>query len=169
MQEYINIFTDGSCINNPGKGGYGVIIKLKNKSIILSGGYRLTTNNRMELIGIIMSLKSVLHLTNNNITVYTDSIYVQQGITKWIHIWKTNNWYNSKNKIIKNIDLWQKLFFLQSNCLVKWVWIKGHSVCSENNYCDKLAYYMANYRSYLIDTNYEKIFYVKNNSNTYFN
>ncbi|MCV2528599.1 MAG: ribonuclease HI [Candidatus Lightella neohaematopini] len=154
MQEYIYIFTDGACINNPGKGGYGVIIKLKYKSIILGGGYRLTTNNRMELISIIKSLQSVLHL-NSNIIVYTDSVYVQQGITKWIYVWKKNNWFNSKNKIIKNLDLWKRLFFLQCNRPIKWIWIKGHSICKENNYCDKLAYYMANYKSYLVDINYE--------------
>ncbi|MCV2531154.1 MAG: ribonuclease HI [Candidatus Lightella neohaematopini] len=154
MQEYINIFTDGSCINNPGNGGYGAIVKLKNKSVILSGGYRLTTNNRMELISIIVSLQLISHL-NSNIIIYTDSIYVQQGITKWIYIWKKNSWHNSKNKIVKNIDLWKTLFFLQSNILVKWVWIKSHSICNENNYCDKLAYYMASCKPYLTDVNYE--------------
>ncbi|BBA84895.1 ribonuclease HI [endosymbiont of Pachyrhynchus infernalis] len=133
----INVFTDGSCTNNPGPGGYGIIIKYNNNIFKFSSGYYFTTNNRMELIAVIKSLEILKNFKKININL--DSLYVKNGITIWINNWIKNNWRSSKNKIIKNIDLWKKLYLLSNNYILNWNWIKSHSNCIENNICDKLA------------------------------
>lgn len=135
--KWLEIFTDGSCIGNPGPGGYCTIIQYKHYEKIFSGGYYLTTNNRMEIISAITALESV----NKNyfLSINTDSQYLRQGITNWIYNWKQRDWKNSYNKPIKNIDLWMYLYKLIQNYKINWSWIKSHSGNLNNERCDKLA------------------------------
>ena len=131
------IYTDGACSGNPGKGGWAaIIIDEKNQSKI-SGSESKTTNNRMELMAPIMALKKIK--TKSEITIYTDSKYVKDGITEWIKKWKLNNWKNSNKKPVKNKDLWIKL----DNCCqkhhVSWKWVKAHAGNKLNNLVDELA------------------------------
>ncbi|MCR3754628.1 MAG: ribonuclease HI [Candidatus Westeberhardia cardiocondylae] len=133
----IKIFTDGSCIGNPGPGGFATIIKYQNITKIFKAGYQMTTNNRMELIAIIKALENVTHA--HNILIYTDSTYIKLGTTKWIKNWKKNGWKNSKHKTIKNLDLWQKINLLIQNNKITWNWIKSHNGNTNNEHCDKLA------------------------------
>ena len=131
------IYTDGACSGNPGKGGWAaIIIDGKNQSNI-SGSESKTTNNRMELMAPIMALKKIK--TRSEITIYTDSRYVKDGITDWIKKWKLNNWKNSNKKPVKNKDLWIKL----DNCCQKhhviWKWVKAHAGNKLNNLVDELA------------------------------
>ena len=131
------IYTDGACSGNPGKGGWAaIIIGQKNQSNI-SGSENKTTNNRMELMAPIMALKKIK--TKSEITIYTDSRYVKDGITEWIKKWKLNNWKSSNKKPVKNKDLWIKL----DNCCqkhdVNWKWVKAHAGNKFNNLVDELA------------------------------
>ena len=131
------IYTDGACSGNPGKGGWAaIILDGKNQSNI-SGSESKTTNNRMELMAPIMALKKIK--TRSEITIYTDSRYVKDGITDWIKKWKLNNWKNSNKKPVKNKDLWIKL----DNCCQKhhviWKWVKAHAGNKLNNLVDELA------------------------------
>ena len=133
----LKIYTDGACSGNPGKGGWAaIIIDEKNQSKI-SGSESKTTNNRMELMAPIMALKKIK--TKSEITIYTDSKYVKDGITEWIKKWKLNNWKSSNKKPVKNKDLWIKL----DNCCqkhhVNWKWIKAHAGNKLNNLVDELA------------------------------
>lgn len=137
MNKYIEIFTDGSCFGNPGPGGYGVILRYKKHEKILTSGYRLTTNNRMELMAAIVALQELQYPCN--IILHTDSRYLHQGITKWLHNWKYYGWKTTNKHIIKNIDLWRKLDKLIEIHNLHWNWIKGHSGHNENERCDKLA------------------------------
>lgn len=133
----IEIFTDGSCLKNPGPGGYGVILKYKKYKKIISKGFYHTTNNRMELMAAIAGLE-VIEKTCN-ITLTTDSMYLKLGISKWIKLWKKNNWVSSNKKPIKNKDLWNKLNKISKKHIIKWKWTKGHLNNYENNLCDKIA------------------------------
>ena len=136
--ETILIWTDGACSGNPGNGGWGVFIKyIDGKAIQLSGSEINTTNNRMEMLAVIEGLKYLKNYTN--IVVHTDSKYVMDGITNWIHTWKTNNWKNSQKKDVKNKDLWQELDNISRNFKIKWKWVKGHSGIEENDIADLLA------------------------------
>ena len=131
------IYTDGACSGNPGKGGWAaVILDGKNQSSI-SGSENKTTNNRMELMAPIMALKKIK--TKSEITIYTDSRYVKDGITEWIKKWKLNDWKGSNKKPVKNKDLWVKL----DNCCqkhdVSWKWVKAHAGNKLNNLVDELA------------------------------
>ncbi len=143
----LDIYTDGSCINNPGSGGCAAIVNFKgNKKKIFKAGYYYTTNNRMELMAVILPLKYFLKFCNYiNINIYTDSKYLFIGITKWIYLWKKNKWKNKKKKIIKNIDLWLTLYNL--SCFYKknisWFLLKSHSGNIYNNKCDKIASFYA--------------------------
>ncbi len=134
----LKIYTDGACSGNPGKGGWAAIIldgELNKTSI--SGSEDQTTNNRMELMAPIMALKKIK--TKSEITIYTDSKYVKDGITDWIKKWKLNNWKSSNKKTVKNKDLWIKL---ENSCLkhkVNWKWIKAHAGNKYNDLVDKLA------------------------------
>ena len=133
----LKIYTDGACSGNPGKGGWAaIIIDGKNQSII-SGSESKTTNNRMELMAPIMALKKIK--TKSEITIYTDSKYVKDGITEWIKKWKLNNWLSSNKKPVKNKDLWIEL----DNCCqkhnVSWKWVKAHAENKLNNLADELA------------------------------
>ena len=132
------IYTDGACSGNPGPGGWGaVIFNQRDNQKNISGNEKNTTNNRMELLAAIMALKKIK--SNSEVTIYTDSIYVKNGITEWIVKWKKNEWKNSKKKLVKNKDLWIKLDNLCAQNKVSWKWVKGHSTNKYNNLADELA------------------------------
>ena len=132
------IYTDGACSGNPGPGGWGaVIFDQDNKQKNISGSEKNTTNNRMELLAAIMSLKKIK--TNSEVVIFTDSIYVKNGITEWMKNWKKNGWKNSNKKPVKNKDLWEKLDKLCEANSVSWKWVKGHSTNEFNNLADELA------------------------------
>ena len=133
----IKIYTDGSCIGNPGKGGWAAIIFNNNEKKILKGSKDLTTNNQMELTATIKALKYIS--TKDKIQIYTDSKYVKQGITEWIKKWKINGWKTSKKEEVKNKDLWLELDNLTSKNSIEWVWVKAHSDNDLNNEVDLLA------------------------------
>jgi len=133
----IKIYTDGSCIGNPGKGGWAAIIFMNNEKKILKGSKDLTTNNQMELTATIKALEYIS--TKEKIQIYTDSKYVKQGITEWITKWKINGWKTSKKEEVKNKDLWLELDNLTSKNSIEWVWVKAHSDNDLNNEVDLLA------------------------------
>ena len=140
----IKIYTDGACVGNPGPGGWAAIVLFEKEKKELFGGEKLTTNNRMELTAAIKALEycakeekeqpSLKHLR-----IFTDSIYVKEGITVWIDNWEKNNWKTSDKKNVKNIDLWKKLKDLVKSKQIEWCWIKGHSGDPMNDLADKLA------------------------------
>lgn len=135
-------FTDGGCSGNPGPGGWGVILQARQGEEIvkereLSGGAPETTNNRMELTAAIRALETLER--SSDITIVTDSTYVRDGITKWIHGWKRNGWKTAAKKPVKNDDLWQALDELTRHHRVNWGWVKGHAGHPENERADKLA------------------------------
>ena len=132
------IYTDGACSGNPGPGGWGaVIFDQDDKQKNISGSEKNTTNNRMELLAAIMSLKKIK--TNSEVVIFTDSTYVKNGITEWMKNWKKNGWKNSSKKPVKNKDLWVKLDKLCEANSVSWKWVKGHSSNEFNNLADELA------------------------------
>ena len=132
------IYTDGACSGNPGPGGWGaVIFDNDNKQKNISGSEENTTNNRMELSAAIMALEEVS--TNSEITIYTDSAYVKNGITEWVLKWKENGWKNSNKEPVKNKDLWEKLVNLCEQNTINWKWVKGHASNKYNNLADELA------------------------------
>ena len=134
----VEIFTDGACSGNPGPGGWGVILRHKNTEKELSGGENPTTNNRMELTAVIEALKALK--APCDITLYTDSKYVMDGINQWLPKWKANGWKTANKKsTVKNIDLWQELDTLQTRHQIHWIWVKGHAGHPENERVDKLA------------------------------
>lgn len=133
----IEIFTDGACLGNPGAGGWGAILRYKEVEKELSGAEEQTTNNRMEMKAVIEALKALTRPCN--ITLYTDSKYVMNGVTEWLQGWKQNRWRTSAKKEVKNIDLWQELDALLSSHKIQWVWVKGHAGHPENERVDKLA------------------------------
>ena len=141
----VKIYTDGSCIGNPGKGGWAAIILENKKQKIISGSESYTTNNRMELIAVIKSLKSV---KEKEISIITDSQYVKNGIEGWIFKWKKNGWMTAEKKPVKNNDLWLMLEKLSKNKKIKWEWVKGHSSDKFNNKVDEIARNEANNISY---------------------
>ena len=133
----IEIYTDGSCIENPGNGGWAAIINMNGNLKKISGSEKNTTNNRMELMAPINALKSIG--SDEEIIVYTDSQYVKLGITKWINSWVKNNWKTSKKEGVKNKDLWTELYNLNKTLKVKWIWIKAHAGNPLNEEVDLLA------------------------------
>lgn len=137
MNKQVEIFTDGSCLGNPGPGGYGVVLRYKQTEKTLSKGYRLTTNNRMEMLAAVIALQSLKEPCNVILT--TDSQYVRQGITQWIHNWKQRDWKTADKKPVKNADLWQALEKETARHKVDWRWVKGHAGHRENEMCDQLA------------------------------
>ena len=137
------IYTDGACSGNPGPGGWGaVIFDQDDKQKNISGSEKNTTNNRMELLAAIMSLKKIK--SNSEVVIFTDSTYVKNGITEWMKNWKKNGWKNSNKKPIKNKDLWIKLDKLCQSNSVSWNWVKGHSTDVLNNEVDLIAREVAN-------------------------
>ena len=133
----IKIYTDGSCIGNPGKGGWAAIIFMNNEKKILKGSKDLTTNNQMELTATIKALEYIS--TKDKIQIYTDSKYVKQGITEWITKWKINGWKTSKKEEVKNKDLWIELYNLNKSLNVQWNWVKAHDGDPLNEEVDLLA------------------------------
>lgn len=145
------IYTDGSSRGNPGPGGYGAILLWGNKRKELSAGYRLTTNNRMELLGVITALES---LTKKNIplTIYTDSQYIVKSVQlKWLDKWVKTNFAGGK----KNKDLWMRFYKLAKDFKISFIWVKGHAENALNNRCDELATTAADGRNLLVDEGYE--------------
>ncbi len=135
-------YTDGACSGNPGPGGWGALLQAKEGNAIvkerpLSGGEALTTNNRMELLAAINALEALGRPTE--ITIVTDSTYVKNGVTSWIHGWKRNGWRTSAKKPVKNDDLWKRLDEAQARHEVTWEWVKGHAGHPENERADELA------------------------------
>ena len=133
----IVIYTDGACAGNPGKGGWAAIIINNQNKLSISGSENNTTNNRMELMAPIMALKKIKG--KSDITIYTDSKYVKDGITDWIKSWKLNNWKSSNKKPVKNKDLWVKLDNACQKHRISWKWVKAHSDNKYNNLVDQLA------------------------------
>lgn len=130
----VTIFTDGSCLGNPGAGGIGVVMRYLHHEKQLSQGYFLTTNNRMELMAVIIALESLKQ--SCVVDLYSDSQYMKNGITQWIIQWKDNGWNKGK---VKNQDLWQRLDKVVQRHQIQWYWVKGHSGHPENELCDELA------------------------------
>ena len=133
----IHIYTDGSCLGNPGPGGYGLVMVYKKHRKELNGGFVLTTNNRMELLAPIVALESLKEKCK--IVLTSDSQYMRQGITQWIHGWKKKNWMTSNRTPVKNVDLWKRLDAASKMHDIDWQWVKGHSGHPENECCDDLA------------------------------
>ncbi len=133
----IKIYTDGSCLKNPGNGGWAAVINLNGKIIKISGSEKNTTNNRMELIAPINALKKIDK--HKKVEIYTDSQYVKIGITEWIHKWIENNWLTSKKEAVKNKDLWVELYNLTNKFDIKWHWVKAHAGDPANEQADLLA------------------------------
>ena len=133
----IEIYTDGSCLENPGNGGWAAIIKMNGNIKKISGNEKNTTNNRMELMAPINALKNID--SDEEINIYTDSQYVKLGITEWIKTWVNNNWKTSKKEEVKNKDLWTELYNLNRTLNVKWIWIKDHAGNPLNEEVDLLA------------------------------
>jgi len=137
MSEVIEIYTDGACSGNPGKGGWGAILLYREHKKEISGYLAHTTNNQMELMAVIEALKIVKKTIE--IIIYTDSVYVKDGITKWIINWKKNGWKTANKKPVKNLELWQELDSLAANHQITWKWVKGHSGNKYNEIADQLA------------------------------
>lgn len=133
----VSIYTDGACKGNPGPGGWGAWLKSGEHSVELFGGEPLTTNNRMELTAVIEALAVLKQRCV--VTIYTDSQYVRQGITSWIHGWKARGWRTADKKPVKNVELWQRLDELNAAHNVTWKWVKGHSGDPGNERADALA------------------------------
>jgi len=138
----IKIYTDGSCLTNPGNGGWAAIINKDDKIIKISGSEKDTTNNRMELLAPINALKDMS--SKSQIEIYTDSQYVKLGITEWINKWINNNWKTSKKEDVKNKDLWIELYDLNKSLNIKWNWVKAHAGNPMNEEVDLLAKRAAN-------------------------
>ncbi|MBR9793590.1 MAG: ribonuclease HI [Pseudomonadota bacterium] len=136
-QQSVHIYTDGSCLGNPGPGGYGAILIYGKHRKEISEGFTLTTNNRMELLATIEALKLLTKPCQVELT--TDSQYVKNGINQWIHNWRRNGWRTKDKKPVKNADLWQALDEVIQQHEVNWHWVKGHSGHPENERCDDLA------------------------------
>lgn len=147
----ITIYTDGSSLGNPGPGGYGVVMISGHHRKELSQGFRLTTNNRMELLSVIVSLESVKN-DESSVTIYSDSKYVVDSVEKrWVFGWEKKDFKKKKNP-----DLWQRFLNVYRKHKVKFVWVKGHHTTKENNRCDELAVEAANGRNLKADAWYEE-------------
>jgi ribonuclease HI len=133
----VDIYTDGACSGNPGPGGWGTILRFGTVERELSGGENPTTNNRMEMLAAIMGLEALKRPCR--VRVHTDSQYLRDGITKFIHGWKKNGWKTADKKPVKNIDLWQRLEVAMKGHQVEWLWVRGHAGHPENERADALA------------------------------
>ena len=133
----ITIYTDGSCLNNPGNGGWAAIININDDVKKISGSVKDTTNNKMELMAPIKALQEIKE--KQPIEIYTDSQYVRLGITDWVHKWMKNNWQTSKKEPVKNKELWIQLYELTNSFDIKWIWVKAHAGNLLNEEVDLLA------------------------------
>ncbi len=134
---FVEIFTDGACSGNPGPGGWAAILRCGETEKELAGGENPTTNNRMELMAAIAALEALRRPCA--VRLYTDSKYVQQGISEWVPHWKRRGWLTADKKPVKNIDLWQRLDAALGEHTIEWLWVKGHAGHPENERCDELA------------------------------
>jgi ribonuclease HI len=134
---YVEIFTDGACSGNPGVGGFGIILRSGDREKELSGCEPMTTNNRMELTAAIKALEALKKPCR--VRLVTDSNYVVQGMTLWIHTWMKNNWKTSQKQQVLNRDLWERLISMSGIHDIQWEWIRGHNEHIENERCDELA------------------------------
>lgn len=137
MTEAVEVWTDGACSGNPGPGGWGAILSYKGKERELSGGEALTTNNRMELMAAIAALEALTRPCT--VALHTDSQYLRQGITGWIHGWKKNGWKTADRKPVKNEELWKRLDAALGRHRIEWKWVKGHAGDEMNERADALA------------------------------
>ena len=135
--QVVEVYADGACKGNPGPGGWGVWLHYDGKYKSLHGGEALTTNNRMELTAVIRALEALKRPCS--VKIYTDSVYVQKGISEWIHGWKARNWHTADKKPVKNDDLWKALDLLANQHSVEWIWVKGHAGNVGNERADELA------------------------------
>ena len=136
-QQAVTIFTDGACKGNPGPGGWGAILRFQGEEREMFGGDPATTNNRMEMTAVIEALQSLKRPCR--VTVYTDSQYVQKGITEWIASWKRRGWRTASKDPVKNVDLWKRLDELAAGHRISWHWVRGHDGHVENERADELA------------------------------
>ena len=134
---FVEIFSDGACSGNPGVGGFGAVLRTEKKEKEMSGAERMTTNNRMELMGVITALEALK--VPCRVKVTTDSNYIVKGMTEWIRGWKRKGWKNSQKKDVMNRDLWERLLKAAEPHDIAWCWIKGHNGHTENERCDELA------------------------------
>ncbi|MDZ4867900.1 MAG: ribonuclease HI [Alphaproteobacteria bacterium] len=134
---HVEIYTDGACSGNPGPGGWGAILLFKTERRELSGGETLTTNNRMELMAAIGALEALKRACD--VHLHTDSMYLKDGITKWVHGWKKNGWKTADKKPVKNVDLWQRLEEAAAKHKISWRWVRGHDGHELNEAADALA------------------------------
>ena len=152
-KDTIIIYTDGACTGNPGKGGYGAVIIDGDRREELSAGYKLTTNNRMEMMGAIAALESLK--SNSKVKLHSDSKYIVDAVVKgWAKKWQANGWRRNKKEMAKNPDLWQELLDLCKIHDVEFVWVKGHAGVAENERCDRLAVNAAHGSNLLVDEGY---------------
>ena len=135
--DVVELFTDGACSGNPGPGGWGALLRWRGHEKELSGGEANTTNNRMELMAAIRGLEAIKRA--HKVRLHTDSLYVRDGITKWIKGWKARGWKTADKKPVANVDLWQQLEKAASRHDVKWLWVRGHAGHVENERADALA------------------------------
>jgi ribonuclease HI len=136
-EDVVDIFSDGACSGNPGPGGWGAILRYRGQERELSGFERATTNNRMELMGAIAAIEALKR--PSRVRLHTDSRYVRDGITTWIHDWKRRNWRTADKKPVKNVDLWQRLAAAMEPHQVEFIWVRGHAGHPENERADALA------------------------------
>ena len=137
MSEVVEVYTDGACKGNPGVGGWGVLLRYGVRTRELCGGEGHTTNNRMELTAVIRALEALKRQCR--VKLHTDSKYVQQGITAWIHDWKKRGWKTAAKKPVKNEDLWRQLDALAREHEIEWIWVRGHAGHDGNERADELA------------------------------
>jgi ribonuclease HI len=137
VSDTVEIFTDGACKGNPGPGGWGVVLRSGGRVKELHGGEPGTTNNRMELTAVIRALEALKRRCR--VKLHTDSRYVQQGISEWIHDWKRRGWRTADKKPVKNLELWQRLDALAAQHDIQWIWVKGHAGDPGNERADELA------------------------------
>jgi ribonuclease HI len=137
MSDSVVIYTDGACSGNPGPGGWGAILTYQDKERELCGGESLTTNNRMELMAALMALEALKRPCH--VALHTDSQYLREGITNWLHNWKRNGWKTAAKKPVKNADIWQRLDEASQRHEIKWYWVKGHAGHEMNERADELA------------------------------
>jgi ribonuclease HI len=136
-EEVVEIYTDGACKGNPGAGGWGALLAFNGKRRELYGGEPLTTNNRMEMTAVIRALEALKR--KSRVRLHTDSKYVQQGISEWIHSWKKRGWRTADRKPVKNEDLWRRLDELAGEHDIEWLWVRGHDGNPGNERADELA------------------------------
>ncbi len=153
LRPKVVIYTDGACSGNPGPGGFGAVLISGKHRKEISKGYQQTTNQRMELMAVIAALESLNQ--SSQVALHTDSSYVKQGITSWIHQWKKRGWKTAAKSPVKNRDLWERLSALADQHDIRWSWVKGHSGDKENERCDYLATQAIDSTDRAIDTGYE--------------